>query len=83
MDELQDVCIPAGSFDLVLGNLFDRFGCSKQNVESNGASIESGFLRHKSQLFAILLNVEIGDLLAIKLYTLSGKVDEKNQKGLT
>ena len=67
LDELQDVRISAGCFDFFLCNFFGRLGCTKQDIEFNSASIECRFLGNQSQILAVLLDIELCDLLTIKL----------------
>ena len=41
LDELEDVCVATGLLDLLLSHLLDGLACSKENVEADGARVES------------------------------------------
>lgn len=44
-----------------------RFSSTQKDVEADGASIECRFLRDKRNVLAVFLDVELRDVLAIKL----------------
>jgi hypothetical protein len=67
LDELQDVRISAGCLNFLPRDFFGRFGCTKQDIEFDSASVESRLLRNQSQVLPVLLDVEFCDFLAIKL----------------
>lgn len=43
------------------------FSSTQKDVEADSASIERRFLRNKRNVLAVFLNVELGNVLAIKL----------------
>lgn len=43
------------------------FSSTQKNVEADSASIECRFLRNKRNVLAVFLDVELRDVLAIKL----------------
>ena len=60
-----------------------RFDSTEQDVESNGSSIQRRLLRHKSQMFTILLNVQFCDLFAVKLGFKMSFADSARQSRIT
>lgn len=67
LDEIEDVGVTAGSFDLLLSDLIFRLDRTKEDVEANGSRVEGGLLRDESNLLAVLLDIEFRDLFAIEL----------------
>jgi hypothetical protein len=51
--------------NLPLGNFLARLGGAEQYVEPQRSSVESGLLRNKSQLLAIVLNAEGSNVLFV------------------
>jgi hypothetical protein len=50
-----------------LRNLGLWLDSSEEDVESDGSSVQRRLLRHESNVLAIILDVEFGDLLVIEL----------------
>lgn len=67
MDELEDVGVPANSFDLFLGNFRRGLDRAEKDVEADSSSVQRRFLRYQRHLLAIILHVEFGNLFAIEL----------------
>jgi hypothetical protein len=50
-----------------LSNLGFRLDGTQQNIEANGSSIQGRLLRYQRDLFAVFLDIQVGNKLIVKL----------------
>lgn len=74
LDELQDICVPARLFYLVVSDLLVRFDSAEEDVESNSAGVERGLLRNQCHVLAEFLYVQFRERMAVELGTSAEKV---------
>ena len=67
LDEVEDVGVTTRGFDLFLGYFICRLDRTEENVKANSSRVKCRLLRDQSNLLAVVLDVQLGDLLAIEL----------------
>lgn len=70
-------------FDLFLCHLLGRFHSTKEDIKADGAGIQRGFLRHKSDLLPVRLDIELRNLLTVQLKNHSVNYPVENICGIT
>ena len=66
-DELQNVGISTRLLNILLGDFLNGFDSTEKNVKLDSSVVQSWLLRHQSQMFPVLSNVQLCDLRIIQL----------------
>jgi hypothetical protein len=66
-NEIQDIGVSTYFLEFLLRYLRLGLGGAEQDVEADGSSIQSRFLRHQGKLVTKLLYIELRNKVAVKL----------------